>query len=134
MPRTSWGLLKEIKMQVHFETFRQDADMVWTDKKGATHNFPQFSVEITISMNNKEDRRFVSCSNIYNGWVKLHDLAVRFVKAGDKVWPGTATYWIDSGNINNLTPNIDKRGSFSLAGYFADFEGKKVVSQHNAVI
>ena len=116
-------------MQVHFETFRQDADMVWTDKKGAERKFEQFSVEITIN----KSRRRVSCSSIYAGWVKIHDLAVRFVKAGDKVWPGTATYWVESGNVNGITPNIDKRGSFCLAGYFADFDGKKIASQHNAV-
>lgn len=121
-------------MQVHFNTYRQDADIVWTDKKGVERNFEQFSVEITINAGRKEDRRRVSCSSVYNGWVKIHDLAVRFVKAGDKVWPGTATYWIDSDNVNNVTPNIDKRGSFCLAGYFADFEGKKIVSQHNAVV
>jgi len=120
-------------MQVHFETFQQDADHVWTDKKGVEHNFKKFSVEITINVGRKEDRRRVSCSNIFNGRVSIRDLAVRFVKAGEKVWPGTATYWIDSGNVNGLTPNIDKRGNFCLAGYFADFEGKKIVSQHNAV-
>lgn len=120
-------------MQVHFETFRQDDDMVWNDKKGAERKFEQFSVEITINTGRKQDRRRVRCSKVYDKRISIDGLAVRFAKAGDKVWPGTATYWVDSGNVNNVTPNIDKRGFFSLVGYFEDFNGKKIASQHNAV-
>lgn len=115
-------------MQVHFDTHRQEADYVYTDKKGVPHAYPQFSVEVTI----RNDRRRVSCSDARDGHICIHDLAVRF-SSGDKVWPGTAAYWVESGNVNNLRPNIDKRGHFILAGYIADYETKPVRSQHNAV-
>lgn len=114
-------------MQVHFETYQQEADYVYA-RNGVAHSLPQFSVEVTIN----GDRRRVSCSSVYNGWVSIHKLAVRFSQ-GAKVWPGTATYWVESGRINDVRPNIDKRGHFSLAGFFEDYESKTVASQHNAV-
>lgn len=115
-------------MQVHFDTFREEPEMVWTDKKGVERRWKLHSVEITI----KNDRRRVSCSDPFNGRMVIHGLGVRFSN-GEKVWPGTAYYWLESGNVNSLTPNIDKRGYFYLAGFFEDFDGKKVASQHNAV-
>jgi|GEM_PF-2204834 len=114
-------------MQVHFDTCQQEADYVYT-RKGVTHSVPRFTVEVTI----RADRRRVSCSSVYNGWVCIHGLAVRFSQ-GAKVWPGTATYWVESGQINDVRPNIDKRGHFSVVGFFEDYADKQVASQHNAV-
>ena len=118
-------------MQVHFDTYRQEADYVYT-RNGVEQRAAQFSVEITISNGRKDDRRRVSCSSVYSGWVCIRDLALRFSQ-GAKVWPGTATYWVESGVVNNVRPNIDKRGHVFLVGFFEDFDGKKVASQHNAV-
>lgn len=114
-------------MQVHIETRRQEADYVFT-RKGVERRSEQFSVEVTVG----NDRRRVSCSSEYNGRFTIHGLAVRFSQ-GSKVWPATATYWLQSGNVNNARPNIDRRGHFHLVGFFEDFDGKKVASQHNAV-
>lgn len=118
-------------MQVHYETLRREADYVYT-RKGVTHSVEQYTVEITITNGRTEDRRRVSCSSEYNGWVCIRDLALRFSQ-GSKVWPGTASYWVKTGVVNNVRPNIDKHGRFTLVGFFEDFDGKKVASQHNAV-
>lgn len=113
---------------VHFDTFKAAEEI--TLSNGRT--FQRHSVEITIG----KDRRAVYCSSIYGEEGKrrifIHDLAVRF-SSGAKVWPGNATYWIDADRVNGLQPNIDKRGHFSLCGFAADFDGKAVRSQHNAV-
>jgi hypothetical protein len=106
-------------MQVHIETLQTVGG--------------KQTVEITIG----SDRRRVPCYERGAPGQRWHDLticglAVRF-RTGTKVWPGTAVYWFSSGNVNNLTPNIDKRGHFSLVGYAEDFVGKTVRSQHNAV-
>jgi hypothetical protein len=111
-------------MQVHFDTYKVTGQI--TTKRGEP--FDLHSVEITIG----KDRREVACGAVYNGWIKIFDLAVRF-SHGSKMWPGSATYWIESGNVNNLSPNIDKRGHFILAGFMADYENRAVRSQHNAV-
>ncbi len=65
--------------------------------------------------------------------ITVHDLAVRF-PTGAKVWPATAIYWFETGDVNNLTPRIDRRartGSFSLVGFIEDFEKRPSLSQHN---
>ena len=111
-------------MQVHFETYREVEPFVTKDGK----SYPRFSVEVTIG----KDRREVGASSLFNGRIAVYGLAVRF-SSGSKVWPGSALYWVESGNVNNLTPNIDKRGHFSLVGYSADFVGREVRSLHNAV-
>jgi hypothetical protein len=111
-------------MQVHFETYREVEPFVTKDGK----SYPRFSVEVTIG----KDRRAVSASSLSNGHIMVYGLAIRF-SSGSKVWPGSAVYWVESGNVNNMRPNIDKRGYFSLVGYSADFEGREVRSQHNAV-
>ena len=116
-------------MQVHIDTLRQDADYIYTDKRGVQKSIPRHSIEVTI----RNDRRRVRCGSIWNGSLPIFDLAVKF-SSGEKVWPGSAYYWIESGNVNNLRPQIDKRGHFILAGFFEDFEDKaNIRSQHNAV-
>lgn len=113
-------------MQVHIDTFKSTGIHTY-----GTFSREEFSVEITI----KGDRRAVRCVQWGAGddaRLTIFGLAVKF-NQGAKVWPGCATYWIKSGRVNNLTPNIDKRGTFILCGYSADFEGKSVRSQHNAV-
>lgn len=111
-------------MQVHFDTYKVTGQRELSN--GRMHDL--HSVEITIG----GDRRAVRCSGVHNGWISLWDLAVRF-KTGAKVWPGEATYWIDSGKVNGLRPNIDKRGMVHLVGFYEDYKGKAVQSQHNAV-
>jgi hypothetical protein len=115
-------------MQVHPETHRQDPDHVFTNKKGVEQHYERYSVEVTI----KGDRRRVNCSTVWGDRLPLFGLAVRFSQ-GAKVWPGMADYLISKDVVVNLQPRIDKRGHFSLAGYWEDFEDKKVASQHNAV-
>lgn len=115
-------------MQVHFETYREDAPTEYTNSKGKVCSYQGHSVEITIGT----DRRRVSCGSVYDGRIYIHSLGVRFSQ-GAKVWPGTAVYWIEGDKVNNLRPNIDKRGHFSLAGYWEDFSRKAVASAHNAV-
>lgn len=114
-------------MQVHIETHRQEPDYVFTNKKGE-QRYERFTVEVTIG----NDRRRIHCSTIYGDRLPLFDLAVRFSQ-GAKVWRGMADYLVSKDQVVNLQACIDKRGHFSLAGYFADFEGKKVTSQHNAM-
>jgi hypothetical protein len=115
-------------MQVHFDTYREDAPVEYINRKGVAVSYTGHSVEITIG----NDRRRVSCGEVYDGRLYIHSLAVRFSQ-GAKVWPGTAVYWIEKGTVGNVLPNIDKRGHFQLAGYFDDFQAKAVASQHNAV-
>lgn len=115
-------------MQVHYETLRREEDMVRTDRKGKEMRIEQRTVEVTIN----GDRRRVRCGSEWNGRVTIFDLAVRFSQ-GAKVWRGTATYWVKSGNVNHIRPCIDKHGYFFLAGYFADYDKKPIVSQHNAM-
>lgn len=111
-------------MQVHFDTFKVSGQRtLWNGDVVDTH-----TVEVTI----RGDRRVVRCSAVFRGWISLWDLAVRF-KTGAKVWPGEATYWIDSGKVTGLRPNIDKMGMVSLVGFYEDYRGKPVQSQHNAV-
>lgn len=114
-------------MQVHIETMQQEADYTYKNRKGVECSIEQHSVEITIN----GDRRRVSCGE-YDGKVYVQGLALRFSQ-GNKVWPGMAVYWRESGNVNNLRPNIDRRGYFSLVGYFDDYREKMVASKHNAV-
>ncbi len=111
-------------MQVHFDTFKVSGRITLRDGKP----FDTHSVEVTIG----NDRREVPCGAVFNGHVTIFGLAVRF-SSGSKVWPGTATYWIERGHVNNLRPNIQKHGHFQLAGFITDFQDKPVRSQHNAV-
>lgn len=111
-------------MQVHFDTFKQDG--VRTFKDGRT--IPLHTVEVTI----KGDRRTVRCSGEWNKAIRVYGLAVRF-QTGTKVWPGEAVYWIESGRVTGLSPEIDKRGHVNLVGFIEDYRGKAVHSQHNAV-
>jgi hypothetical protein len=111
-------------LTVHIETLK-------TLEKDAYGRIPH-TVEVTIG----KDRRAVPCYPM-NRDGKLHSvtvygLAVRF-SSGDKVWPGSATYWAETGNVNNLTPNIDRRGYFSLVGYIEDFADKNSKSRHNSI-
>lgn len=110
-------------MQVHFDTFKPTETYVANGKEYQRH-----TVEVSIG----NDRRTVKCSGIYNGWVEVYGLAVRF-QTGAKVWPGSVTYWVESGKANAPRPNIDKRGHVSLVGFYEDYKGKAVQSQHNAV-
>lgn len=111
-------------MQIHFDTYKVSGQRTLSDGKVIDLH----TVEVTIN----GDRRVVSCGGVYNGWISVWGLAVRF-KTGTKVWPGEATYWIDSGKVNGLRPNIDKRGMVHLVGFYEDYKGKAVQSQHNAV-
>lgn len=111
-------------MQVHYDTFKPSG----TRTMSAGTQYQQHTVEVTI----KGDRRTVRCSSVFNGHITVYDLAVRF-KTGTKVWPGTVNYWIETGRVNSLRPNIDKRGLVSLVGFYEDYKGKPVQSQHNAV-
>lgn len=109
-------------MQVHIDTLQ----ITEFNKYGSTA-----TVEITIG----NDRRRVDAYKTGfegNEHLIIHGLAVRF-QTGAKVWPGHAIYWLKSGNVNNLRPNIDKRGHVNLVGYAEDYDGKSVRSQHNAV-
>jgi len=122
-------------MQVHIETLRVSGQRSYTTgkgKKATTHTFDTYAVEITIG----NDRRETRCSPTMIGGemrdLMLYDLAIRF-SSGAKVWPGHATYWPKTGNVNGLHPKIDKRGHFSCVGFFEDFEAAPVRSQHNAV-
>lgn len=89
----------------------------------------QETIEITV----RGDRRRVACYS-RPGSISIFGLAVRF-RTGTKVWPGSAVFWRESGNVNNLRPNIDKfNGQWcSLVGYFDDHVNSKHRSQHNAV-
>lgn len=111
-------------MQVHFDTYKVTGQRKLSDGKVIDLH----TVEITI----RGDRRVVRCSAVFRGWISLWDLAVRF-KTGTKVWPGEATYWLDKGTVTGLRPQIDKRGVVSLVGFYEDYKGKAVQSQHNAV-
>ena len=114
-------------MQVHIETLKHAGEDV-VKGKDRTYTFQRYTVEVTIG----NDRRAIRCTPCGHERLDLYGLAVRF-STGTKVWPGTATYWYKGGHVNNLRPNIDKRGYFLLVGYAADFDGKAVRSQHNAV-
>ncbi len=115
-------------LTVHIDTFKAAEQITLRD--GST--LQRHTVEVTIG----KDRRAVYCGIPFGDEGKRHmsifGLAVRF-SSGTKVWPGSATYWIDADKVNNLTPNIDKRGYFLLVGFAEDFAGKAVRSQHNAV-
>lgn len=117
-------------MQIHYETFKHASTETYPSRKkgGAPIVIERYTVEVTIN----GSRRAVRCTAPFNGHINVFGLAVRF-SHGDKVWPGSAVYWIESGRTTNLTPNIDKRGSFFLAGFEEDFDGKAVRSLHNAV-
>lgn len=122
-------------MQVHIDTLKISERASYTVGKGKNAKVVEFdrhTVEITIG----DDRRAVACHPTYKDGalsdITIYGLAVRFSQ-GAKVWPGHATWWAQSGNVNNLHPNIDKSGHFFLAGYAADYDGKAVKSQHNAV-
>ena len=92
-----------------------------------SYTFDEKTIEVSIGT----DRRAVRCSADAKS-ITIFGLAVRFSQ-GSKVWPGSAIYWRETGVVNNLRPNIDKRGYFLLAGFAEDFDGKAVRSQHNAV-
>jgi len=117
---------------VHIDTIQTEPALYVI--KGEARHFERETIEISI----RNDRRRVYChvtrrdDQIDN--IDLYGLAVRF-RTGSKVWPGSATYWTKSGNVNNLRPNIDKStGKYCLLlGYMADFEQNKNRSQHNAV-
>lgn len=116
-------------MQVHIETFKHTGTETYpARRKGAAQVvIERHSVEVTIN----GDRRVVRASRD-DKTITVYDLAVRFSQ-GSKVWPGSATHWLESGIVNGIRPNIDKRGHFILVGYASDFEDKAVRSQHNAV-
>lgn len=111
-------------MQVHPETHKQVEPL--TLKDGSL--WDRFTVEVTV----RGVRREVAASAVRDGRFYVHDLAVKF-SSGAKVWPGYAIYWTETGVVNNLRPNIDKTGHFQLVGFAADFGGRPVRSQHNAV-
>jgi hypothetical protein len=111
-------------MQVHFDTYREIESYI----SESGRSIPQFVVDVTV----RDERRTVRASSVFNDRITVHGLAVRF-SSGSKVWPGSAIYWIKSGNVNHIRPNIDKSGNFILVGYAEDFDGKAVRSQHNAV-
>lgn len=113
---------------VHLDTL-QSKPVSYTTRKGEVRYFDKETIEITIG----NDRRRVACHSGPNR-ISIFDLAVRF-RTGTKVWPGSAVYWVESGNVNNLTPNIDKfNGRWcSLVGYFDDHVDSERRSQHNAV-
>lgn len=107
-------------IKVHIETYKS----VGKNDRG----YEMHTVEVSIG----EDRRTVSCSSELNGRIFIMGLAVRF-RTGDKVWPGTAVYWVQTKEVNNVRPNIDKGGVFQVAGFIEDFKGTSVRSRHNAV-
>lgn len=119
-------------MQVNFSTYRQEAPRTWVDRKGITQSIDRHTVEVSIGT----DTRRVDCYLCARGdgirELSLFGLACRFSQ-GAKVWPASARYMVDRNVVVGLTPNIDKRGHFTLAGYFEDFAKKTVASQHNAV-
>ena len=112
---------------VHADTVESHTE-TYTSKKKLV-SFERQTVEVTIG----KDRRRVNCSTSEKA-ITVYGLAVRF-RTGTKVWPGSATYWAESGNVNNLTPNIDKfSGQFcQLVGFFEDHETSQHRSLHNAV-
>lgn len=89
-------------------------------------------VDITIGADRRTVRCFHHHADTDHARLDLYGIAVRF-QTGTKVWPGSACYWFKTGNVNNVRPNIDKRGSVSVVGYAEDFAGKPVRSRHNAV-
>lgn len=107
---------------VHIDTLK-----VIGQRTVGDYTFDVTTIEVSIG----NDRRAVPCSTDSRS-VTIWGLAVRFSQ-GSKVWPGSATYWRETGVVNNLRPNIDKMGYFLLAGFAEDFAGKAVRSQHNAV-
>ena len=109
-------------LTVHIDTLKLVGQRTVGD-----YTFDQHTVEVSIG----SDRRAVRCVP-HGDHVTITQLAVRFSQ-GTKVWPGFAIYWIKSGKVNNLKPNIDKSGYFLLAGFAEDFVGKSVRSNHNAV-
>ena len=113
---------------VHLDTI-QATPATYTDRKGRLVTFDRQTIEITI----RGDRRRVRCWGGADD-ITIYDLAVRF-RTGTKVWPGSATYWHKTGNVNNLRPNIDKfSGQFcQLVGFLEDHESSSHRSQHNAV-
>lgn len=113
-------------MQVHLETIKTLPADVYKTKRGPV-TIERKTVEVTVG----KDRRAIACYESADR-IDLYGLAVRFSQ-GSKVWPASAVYWRASGNVNNLRPNIDKRGHFTLVGFAEDFDGKPVRSQHNAV-
>jgi hypothetical protein len=118
---------------VHLETLTA-VKRTYTDRKGREVSYDSHTIEISIG----SDRRAVRCHPITrtdgDSNISIYELAVRF-RTGAKVWPASAVYWLKSGNVNNLRPNIDKfNGQFcQLVGYFADHEDSAHRSQHNAV-
>lgn len=116
-------------MQVHPETFKHSSTETYPARKkgGQPVVIERHTVEVTIS----GKRSAVNCYADSES-ITVFGIAVRF-SHGDKVWPGSAVYWRDSGNVNNVRPNIDKRGNFIVVGFASDYEGKAVRSQHNAV-
>ena len=113
---------------IHFDTIQTET-VTYTDRKGRASSYERQTVEITLRGN----RRRVNC-HTYDGKTTIFGLAVKF-RTGTKVWPGSATHWDKTGNINNLRPNIDKfNGQFcSLVGFFEDHANSKHRSLHNAV-
>jgi hypothetical protein len=109
-------------LEVHIDTLK-----VVGQCTVGNYTFDQHTIEVSIG----SDRRVVRCSTS-DDHVTIHGMAVRF-NQGTKVWPGSAVYWLKNGTVNNLRPNIDKRGYFLLVGFAEDFAGKAVRSQHNAV-
>jgi hypothetical protein len=112
---------------VHADTVESQVE-TYTSKKKLV-SFEIKTVEVSIG----NDRRRVRC------WpsekcITVYGLAVRF-RTGNKVWPGNATYWAESGSVSNLMPNIDKfTGQFcQLVGFFEDHETSQHRSLHNAV-
>lgn len=115
-------------LTVHTDTI-QTATRRYTDRKGVERSYEYKTVEVSI----REDRRRVQCV-VDTRSITVCGLAVRF-RTGAKVWPGTASYWRESGVVNNIRPNIDKfsGNSCSLVGYIEDHEESPNRSKHNAV-
>ena len=103
-------------MKVHFESYREESA-------------GSFVVDVTI----RGERRTVAASGPLGKSFYVFGLAVRF-KTGTKIWPGRALCWIESHNVSDLRPCIEKRGGVALAGFLADYKGKESYSQHAASV
>lgn len=112
---------------VHADTYRDDG--------ADEHGINRHSVEITIGKDRRRINAYRSCAGTDREHIDLFGLAVKF-NTGAKVWPGHAVYWLKSGNVNNLRPNIDRKfARVALVGFFDDYKDRDAVrSLHNAVI
>lgn len=62
----------------------------------------------------------------------IDGLALKY-RTGAKVWKGEFTFWVASGNINNIHTPLQHRGRFASVGVvgFYDDAREPVRSQHN---